>query len=154
MLKNEEKFQNLTGTYIEADLIRSYNGAINLVNEDRKEHAESEYLLSFSTLERLVAAEQKAVVIGQFLANFQYEFQDHGDMRRALLKAYTDGVRQSSYGGESTSNGQRLIDFFNRKAWFNITTDRDIVRAIQGGKVAMVEGDTMPAVTPYGDYAV
>lgn len=153
MLKNDEKFQNLSGTYLESDLIRTYNGAITGTNTRRAELAESEYLLSFSSLEGMVQSEQRAVVVGQFLANFQYEYKDHGDVRRALLKAVLDGTRQASYGGESTSNGQRLIDFFNRKAWMDIITDRDIVKAISGGKIAMVEGDPMPSINVYGDYA-
>ena len=153
MLKNGKNFENLTGTYIEADLIRSYNGAIKTANEDRQALADSEYLMSFGTIEEMVRMEQRAVVVGQFLANFQYEFKDHGDVRRALLDAVLNGTRQASYGGESTSNGQRLIDFFNRKAWMDIITDREIVKAVSGGKISMVDGDPMPAVTPYGDYA-
>ena len=147
MLKADpEVLTNVSGTYIEQDLINGYAGSIATANEERQALADSGFLTQWDRLERLISAEQRAIARGRFLQHIQYDFQDHGDIRRALQSAVSTAVQVASWGGESTSGATRLMDFYATKAWLSIATERKIVRAIQGGKIDLLSGDQIPAV--------
>ena len=147
MLKADpEVFTNVSGTYIEQDLINGYAGSIQTVNEERQALADSEFLLQSDRLERMVSAEQRAIARGRFLQHIQYDFQEHGDIRRALQSAVGAAVQAASYGGESTSGATRLMDFYATKAWLSIANTRNIQTALSGGKIDLLSGEQIPAV--------